>query len=74
MTPLNTTPDEQHPDKHDGNDNDPGTPRTGAPNTNGLQQTGHQDADALPDGSGDDTHPSQTGQGRESGEQTFSAG
>lgn len=73
MTPVNATPEKQDPAQH-GEGHEPDAENTQAPNKDPLQKTPRKDADSLPDGSGDDSQPSQTNQGQESGEQTFSAG
>lgn len=68
------TTGEKPPATNDSHDGETETQGFGDSKNDTPESTKRNDAGVLPDGSGDDAHPSHEGQGQESGDQSFDAG
>lgn len=74
MSSFDPTPEKNNSNQHESEEKDPGSQSTSEPQGASPQKTAHQNADELPDGSGDDSPQSHENQGQESGNQSFDAG
>ena len=74
MSSFDAATEGNNSNQQDSDEKDTGVQGTAQPNGSTKDKPAHQDADTLPDGSGNDSHSSGGNQDQENDEQPFDAG